>query len=158
MKTRLMFLLCGMSLVLPAMAIAATNGTPNWGTIAHPPVRPHLPGPPPPHQGVCKLDGTVWASGAARNRGTDHMRLKLTHRYSGGLTLVYGVHNQYRPEEYAVVIYQTNKKLVHILRYYEPQKRISDDTGSLSSDCRHMSFSIVTSDGAFGSGKLYRER
>lgn len=144
-------------LLLPGLTAARSQ----WGTLPNTTVpahtRPQLPHPAH-HAVTCHLDGTVWASGPAHNRNTDHMQLKLIHRWGGGQTLVYSVHNQYRPEEYATVVYVPAKNLVHIMRYYAPQKRISDDTGSLSNDCRHMSFSIVTSEGAFGSGTRYRER
>lgn len=157
MNKRYLAILAALPLLLPGLGAAASK----WGTLPNPAVpthsRPQLPHPG--HRaGPCKLDRTVWASGTARNRNTDHMQLKLIHRWGGGQTLVYSVHNRYRPEEYATVVYVPAKNLVHILRYYEPQKRISDDAGKLSSDCRHMSFSIVTSEGAFGGGRLYRER
>ncbi|GEM_PF-4031717 len=148
--------LFALPLLLPGLAGARSAGGPDWGGVLRQPSRPRLPRPG--HHGPCHLDGTVWASGSARNRNTDHLHLTLKHRWNGGLTRVYGVRNQYRPEEYAVVVYQTNRNLVHILRYYAPQRRITDDSGSLSADCRHMRLSGVTSDGAFGGGRLYRER
>lgn len=156
MNKRYLAILFALPLLLPGVAVARSKwGTlPNLPTPAH--TRPQLPHPG--HHGPCHLDGTVWASSPARNRSTDHMQLRLTHREDGGLTLVYSIRNLYRPEEYAVVIYQPHKNQVHILRYYSPQKRISVDTGKFSNDCRHLSFSIITSDGAFGGGTRYRER
>lgn len=157
MNKHLLSVLFALPLLLPGLAAARSQ----WGTLPNPAVptqsRPQLPHPG--HRAVtCKLDNTEWASGPATNRNSDHLQLKLIHRWGGGQTLVYNVTNRYRREEYATVVYVPARNLVHIMRYYGPNKRISDDTGSLSNDCRHMSYSIVTSDGAFGSGTLYRER
>lgn len=162
MKLRLTFLFCTLTVALPAVAASSSTGGPQWGAL---PVtkKPRFHGEccytdparqPAPHHtgpttgrmskgGVCNLAG-AWRS-SPYSKAWGNMQLSVLKR-NGPTLIQYRVQLRgIRGEAHEVISYNANKHTVQEFAYARPNIFIYGK-GTVSRDCRHMSFNETYND------------